>query len=135
MATCVKGRSAMLAPLHRFFDRLFHGHHTAHPPVVLPAQVPAIPQRPGIPDALLDKLPPVEERHGDQHYARDPVSGHFVAVPDSHEHAGHRGATAPGDAPPRGGGSRRRPGHWPMGYRGPWSVAGRCETCAGAAAG
>jgi len=80
----------MLAPLHRFFDRLFHGHHAAHPPVILRAQDRAIAERRGIPDALLDKLPPPGERHGDRHDARDPVSRYFVAVPDPHDHAGRR---------------------------------------------
>jgi hypothetical protein len=80
----------MLAPLHRFFDRLFHGHHAAHPPVVPPAQNRAIAERRGIPDALLDKLPPLEERHGDQHDARDRGGRHFVAGPDTHDHAGRR---------------------------------------------
>ncbi len=64
----------MLAPLHRFFDRLFHGRHAADPPVLQPMQVPATPERRGIPDALLDKLPPAGERDSDQYYVRDPFS-------------------------------------------------------------
>jgi hypothetical protein len=79
----------MLAPLHRFFDRLFHGHHAAQPPVVLSTEAPSIPDRRGIPDALLDKIPPAEERHGDQLYARDPVSHRFVEMPAPHDHAAH----------------------------------------------
>jgi hypothetical protein len=85
MATGTKGRSAMLATLHRFFDHLFHGQHAAHPRLMPPGDGDAVPVRPGFPDAYHDKLPPAEERHGDQHYTLDPVSHHFVETPASHE--------------------------------------------------
>jgi hypothetical protein len=80
----------MLATLHRFFDRLFHGHHTAHPPIVPPDDGAEVLLRPGIPDAFLDKLPPAEERGGDRHYTRDPVSHHFSEAADPHAHAESR---------------------------------------------
>jgi hypothetical protein len=79
----------MLAIFHRLMARLFHGHHPAHAPIVLPAPLAETPLRPGIPDAYLDKLPPAEERHGDQHYTLDPVSPHFAEVADPHDHAAH----------------------------------------------
>jgi hypothetical protein len=80
----------MLAPLHRFFDRLFHGHHTAHLPLTPPDDGRDVPVRSGIPDAYLDKLPPAEERVGERHYTRDSVSHHFVETADLHNHADHR---------------------------------------------
>jgi hypothetical protein len=73
----------MPSKLHRLMAHLFHGHHGPHP-IIVPAPEAALPPRRGIPDGLIDKLPPPDERLCDHHYTRDPLTHHFVQVPDPH---------------------------------------------------
>ncbi len=69
--------------LHRLMIRLFHGHHGSRR-IVVPGHGADLPPRQGIPDGLLDKLPPADERTCDSYYSRDPISHRFVQTPDPH---------------------------------------------------
>ena len=73
----------MIVTIHRLIDRLF-AHPHAPRTIVPPPTVTDITPRGGIPDGYLDKLPPLLERAGDCHYTIDPVTRHFVEVPDPH---------------------------------------------------
>ncbi len=67
----------MLTPLHRLVTRLIHRYGDAHPHQALPT-----PHR-GIPDAYMEKLPPLDEHH----YTRDPRTLQFIETLEPQDHA------------------------------------------------
>jgi len=71
----------MSGTFHRLMARLFHGHHGSHR-IIVPGHGAELTPLRGIPDGLLDKLPPPDERPCDRHYSRDPITHRFVETPD-----------------------------------------------------